>query len=77
MKPGTPIVRVDELGERFAACRGAFHMDKVGLAFEIGFGDFEHLAASLFASSATFEICRDDRICRQGKWPNSGPERDS
>ena len=26
---------------------------------EIGFGDFEHLAASLFAFSATFEICRD------------------
>ena len=26
---------------------------------EIGFGDFEHLMASLFAFSATFEICRD------------------
>jgi hypothetical protein len=27
-------------------------MDKVGLSFEIGFGDFEHPAASLFAFSA-------------------------
>jgi hypothetical protein len=35
-------------------------MDKA--EFQIGFGDFEHLAASLFAFSATFEICRDDRI---------------
>ena len=43
---------------------GAFHMDKAGLEIEIG--DFEHLAASLFAFSATFEICRDDTICRQG-----------
>jgi hypothetical protein len=41
-------------------------MDKAGLEIEIGFGDFEHLAASLFAFSATFEICRDDTICRQG-----------
>ena len=45
---------------------GAFHMDKAGLEIEIGFGDFEHLGASLFAFSATFEICRDDTICRQG-----------
>jgi hypothetical protein len=32
------------------------------LELEIGFGDFEHLAAAPFAFSATFEICRDDRI---------------
>jgi hypothetical protein len=31
-------------------------MDKAEL--KIGFGDFEHLAASRFAFSATFEICR-------------------
>jgi hypothetical protein len=42
---------------------------------EIGFGDFEHLAASLFAVSATFEICRDDRIFGRAKAPNSGRER--
>ncbi len=35
-------------------------MEKAEL--EIGFGDFKHLAASLFAFSARFEICRDDRI---------------
>jgi hypothetical protein len=40
-------VRVDALGERFAARLG---MDKAEL--EIGVGDFEHLAASLFAFSA-------------------------
>src|SRR5712671_3476204 len=40
-------------------------------------GDFEHLAASLFAFSARFEICRDDRIVGRGKGPNSGRERDS
>jgi hypothetical protein len=55
--PERPIVRVDALGERFAARLGT---DKAGL--EIGFGDFEHLAAPLFAFSARFEICRDDRI---------------
>src|ERR1700730_13436266 len=48
-------------------------MDKP--AIEIGFGDFEHLGASLFAFSARFEICRDDR--RQRKGPNSGRERNS
>ena len=57
-----PIVRVDALGERFAARQG---MDKAEL--EIGFGDFEHLAASLFAFSARFEICRDDRIVGRAK----------
>ena len=34
-------------------------MDKADPELEIGFGDFEHLMASLFAFSATFEICRD------------------
>jgi hypothetical protein len=52
-------------------------MDKPGLKLEIGFGDFEHLVASLFAFSATFEICRNDRICRHEQMPNSGRERDS
>jgi len=47
------------------------------LELEIGFGDFEHLAASPFAFSATFEICRDDTICRQGCCRNSGRQRDS
>ena len=57
-----PIVRDDALGERFAARLG---MDKAEL--EVGFGDFEHLAASLFAFSARFEICRDDRIVGRAK----------
>jgi hypothetical protein len=48
-------------------------MDKAEL--EIGFGDFEHLAASRFGFSATLEICRDDRICHQERMPNSGRER--
>jgi MFS family permease len=47
------------------------------LELEIGFGDPEYLAASLFAFSATFEICRDDTICRQGSCQNSGRRRDS
>ena len=34
-------------------------MDKADPELEIGFGDFEHLMASLFAFSATFEIGRD------------------
>jgi hypothetical protein len=37
-------------------------MDKADLGLETGFRDFEHLAASRFDFSATFEICRDDRI---------------
>jgi hypothetical protein len=37
-------------------------MDKTDLELETGFRDFEHLAASRFNFSATFEICRDDRI---------------
>jgi hypothetical protein len=43
------------------------HIDKGGLELEIGFGDFEHLAASLFAFSAMVEICRDDRIGTNAK----------
>ena len=41
-------------GERFAARLGRVPMDKAEL--EIGFGDFDHLAASLFAFSAKFEV---------------------
>jgi hypothetical protein len=41
-------------GERFAARLGRVHMDKAEL--EIGFGDFDHLAASLFAFSAKFAV---------------------
>jgi hypothetical protein len=40
-------------------------MDKAEL--EVGFGDFEHLAASRFAFSARFEICRGRSDCRQGQ----------
>ena len=51
------------LGERFSAYRGPrLH---------------EHLAASLFAFSATFEICRNDRSCHHGESPNRGRARDS
>jgi hypothetical protein len=57
--PERPIVRVDA---RFAARLG---MDEAEL--DIGLGDFEHLAASLFAFSARFQICRDDRIVGRAK----------
>ena len=40
--------RSRRLGERFAHAWGAFHTDKAALELEIGFGDPEHLAASLF-----------------------------
>ena len=50
-------------------------MDEAEL--DIGLGDFEHLAASLFAFSARLEICRDDTICRQGSCRNSARQRDS
>ena len=53
-----------------------FTWTKAGVEVAIGFRDFEHLAASVFALSA-FEICQDDRICRQGRVPNSGRRRDS
>jgi len=46
-----PGIKTSELGERFAARLGRLHIDKAEL--EIGFGDFEHLAASRFAFSAT------------------------
>jgi hypothetical protein len=36
---------------------------------------FEHLAALFFAFSATFEICRDDRIVTRGECQNSGRKR--
>src|SRR5262249_44666979 len=35
VKPGTPIVCLDELGEQSAACPGGLHMDKAGLDLEI------------------------------------------
>jgi hypothetical protein len=41
----------------------AFRWTKPAASSEIGVGDFEDLAASLFAFSATFEICRNDRSC--------------
>ena len=47
-------------------------MDRAGLEIEIGFGDFEHLGASLFAFSATFEI---DRFV--GAAAKTGRQRDS
>jgi hypothetical protein len=54
-----------------------FTWTKAGVELEIGFRDFEHLGVPFFAFSATFEICRDDRICHQGRIPNSGLKRDS
>jgi hypothetical protein len=50
-------------------------MEKAEL--EIGFGDFGHLAASLFAFSVRFKICGNDRIVGRAKAPNSGRERGS
>jgi hypothetical protein len=50
--------------DRFASTRSASDAARPGMdkaELEIGFGDFEHLAASLFAFSARLEICRDDR----------------
>jgi hypothetical protein len=55
-------VRVDALGERFAAPLG---MDKAEL--ETASATSEHLAASLFAFPDRFEICRDDRIVGRAK----------
>ena len=48
-------------------------MDRAGLEIEIGFGDFEHLGASLFAFSATFEI---DRFVGRAA-AKTGRQRDS
>jgi hypothetical protein len=48
----------------------AFRWTKPAASSEIGVGDFEDLAASLFAFSATFEIYH-------GESPNRGPARDS
>ena len=66
-KSGTPVVRVNELDERFASCLGRRLTPGLG-ASKSGFGDVEHLSAGLSSPlSAMFEICRDDRICWQGK----------
>jgi hypothetical protein len=74
-KLGTPVVRVNELDERFAACLGA-HMD-AGLELEIGFGDVEHLGGVPARLLGNSRSVGDDRICREGKCQNSGRERDS
>src|ERR1700674_2237214 len=47
------------------------------LELEIGFGDFEHLAASPFAFSGNVRDLSGRSDCRPGKCPNSGRERDS
>jgi DNA-binding transcriptional LysR family regulator len=56
VKPGTPIVRVNKLGERSAAYLERLSHGQSRPRDRDGFGYFEHLAASLFAFSATFEI---------------------
>jgi hypothetical protein len=43
----------------------AFRWTKPAASSEIGVGDFEDLAASLFAFSATFEICRKGVVAEQ------------
>jgi hypothetical protein len=73
--PGTPIVCVDVILRR--GVEQAFTWTKPSASSEIGAGDFEDLAASLFAFSATFEICRNDRSCHHAESPNRGRARDS
>jgi hypothetical protein len=53
-----------------------FTWTKAGLELEIGFGDFEHLAAP-FRPLGYVRDLRDDRICRPGRMSKSGRERDS
>jgi hypothetical protein len=45
--PGTPILRVDK---RFPHAWRAFTWTKAGVELEIGFRDFEHLAAAFLPS---------------------------
>ena len=75
--PGTPIVRVDEFGERFPHARRAFHMDKSRRRARDRLPRLRISGGAFFAFSATLEICRDDRICHQERMPNSGRKRDS
>ena len=53
-----------------------FTWTKAGVELEIGFRDFEYLAAP-FSPPRQVGDCRDDRICHQGEMPNSGGKRDS
>ena len=75
--PGTPIVRVDEFGERFPHARRAFHMDKSRRRARDRLPRLRISGGAFFAFSATLEICRDDRICHQERMPNSGQKRTS
>ena len=58
----TPRALLERKG-RIRLVTGSSVWPKPASNSKIGF-DFEHLATSLFAFSATFEICRNDRICR-------------
>jgi hypothetical protein len=80
---GTPIVRVDEFGERFPYARRAFHyarrafhMDKSRRRASRSASATSNIGGAFFAFSATLEICWDDRICHQERMPNSGRKRD-
>jgi hypothetical protein len=75
-KPKTPFVRVDEFGDQISGnAWRAFHMDKSRLRARDRLRRLRASGGALFAFSATFEVCRDDRICRQGKCQNGGRER--
>jgi hypothetical protein len=77
-KPGTPIVRISELWRAISACPARLsHGQKPASSLRIGFRTFERIWWRLFRFSAMFQICRDDRICRQGECQNTGRERDS
>jgi hypothetical protein len=75
-KPETSFVRVDELGDQISGnAWRAFHMDKSRLRARDRLRRLRASGGALFAFSATFEVCRDDRICRQGKWQKNGREQ--
>ena len=66
----------DRLRRRAAACvEQAFTWTKPAASSEIGVGNFEDLAASLSAFSATFEICRNDRSCSPRRSSQIADER--
>jgi len=58
-KPGTPIVRVDELGERFPHPGRAFHMDKGRPRARDRLPRLRASGGAFFAFSASVEICQD------------------
>jgi hypothetical protein len=77
-KPETPFVRVDELGDQISGnAWRAFHLDKKPASSARSASAASSIWRCRLRLLGEDEVCRDDRICRQSKWPKKRTRADS